>query len=286
MKTIVTHLNPDQDAVFSVWLIKCFFLGWGTAETKFVPAGETLNHLPPDENPDIIHVDTGLGKFDHHHTGDKAVCAASLVLQYIKQRRFIRGNSVDEQALDRIVAIVLEVDHALERSWPDPTHDRWEFFLESILDGLKSLPAKQKGEAKSQAVIDFGLTALDGIYAVMKEKVAAESIINSGVKFNSPWGRGIGLVTGNNAAHSLAERLGFAVVAVKDHKKGNVQIYIRPDVPAGDLTFAHREVTRMDPNSDWFLHASKKMLLNGSRANPRMRPTKLRLEEIINILSK
>ncbi|KKU06595.1 MAG: hypothetical protein UX10_C0028G0023 [Candidatus Magasanikbacteria bacterium GW2011_GWA2_45_39] len=286
MKTIVTHLNPDQDAVFSVWLIKRFFPGWADADVKFVPAGETLNHLPPDENPDIIHVDTGLGKFDHHHTGDKAVCAASLVLQYIKQHRFIRRNSVDEQALDRIIAIVLEVDHAQERSWPDPTHDRYEFFLESILDGLKSLPAKEKGDAKSQAVISFGLTAFDGIYAIIKEKVAAESIIKTGVKFQSPWGQGIGLVTGNDTAHRLAERQGYATVAVKDPQKGNVRIYAHPQSKEADLTFAHREVARLDPNSDWFLHASKKMLLNGSRANPKMRPTKLTLEEIIKILSK
>ncbi len=276
MKTVVTHLNPDQDAVFSVWLIKRFFTGWVGADVKFVPAGETLNHLPPDENPDIIHVDTGLGKFDHHLTGDKSICAGILVLKSIKS----------DQALARMAEIIRIVDHAQERSWPDPTHDRYEFFLESILDGLKSLPVEEKGEAKSRAVIDFGLTAFDGIYAVMKEKVSAEEIISGGIKFESGWGRGIGLATGNHTAHALAERQGYAVVAVKDPKKGNVQIYIRPDVLIGDLTFAHREVTRLDPNSDWFLHASKKMLLNGSRTNPRMRPTKLSLEEIIKILSR
>ena len=276
MKIIVTHLNPDQDAVFSVWLIKRFFPGWTDTDVKFVPAGETLNHLPPDENPDIIHVDTGLGKFDHHHTGDLGLCAGILVLRHVEK---------PHPALFRIAEIIRTVDHAQERSWPEPTHDRYEFFLESILDGLKSLPAKEPGETKSQAVMAFGLTAFDGIYAVMKEKVAAESIIDSGVKFDSPWGQGIAMMTDNDTAHRLAERQGFAVVAVKDLQKGNVRVYAHPKVSVADLTFAYQEVTQRDPNSDWFLHASKKMLLNGSRANPKMRPTKLTLDEVVNIIS-
>lgn len=276
MKTIVTHLNPDQDAVFSVWLIKRFFPGWQDVEVKFVPAGETLNNLPPDEDSDIIHVDTGLGKFDHHHTGDKTICAGILVLRSIKN---------PHPALVRMAEIIRTVDHALERSWPNPTHDRYEFFLESILDGLKSLPVKEKGDAKSQMVMDFGLTAFDGIFALMKEKAAAEELIKDGTKFNSPWGQGIAMLTENDTAHRLAERMGFSVIAVKDPKKGNVRIYAHPDSRDADLTFAYELATQKDPNSDWFLHASKKMLLNGSRANPKMRPTKLALEEIIKILS-
>src|SRR3989344_6531705 len=39
---IVTHANPDLDAVCAVWLIKRFWNGWETSETMFVPAGETL----------------------------------------------------------------------------------------------------------------------------------------------------------------------------------------------------------------------------------------------------
>ena len=62
------------------------FPGWDKAEVKFVPAGKTLNSNPPDVDPEIIHVDTGLGKFDHHTTGDKSVCAAVKVLGRLKKR--------------------------------------------------------------------------------------------------------------------------------------------------------------------------------------------------------
>jgi hypothetical protein len=57
--------------------------GWKSAEFKFVQAGETLDNLPPDNNPEIIHVDTGFGKFDHHQT-DKETCASKLVFEYLE----------------------------------------------------------------------------------------------------------------------------------------------------------------------------------------------------------
>lgn len=280
MKIIITHLNPDQDAVCSSWLIYRFFPGWKTAKFEFVPAGETLGQRPPDDNHDIIHVDTGLGKFDHHHTSDKHQCAASLVLQYIKQRRFIRRNSIDEQALDRMIAVVLDVDHAGDKLWPQAESDRYEFFLEPILDGLKM------GEDKliSEEISRFGFTALDGIFSEMKAKISAEKIIAEGIEFSSRWGRGVGMKTENDVVLTLAERQNFMVVVKKDPQKGNVRIYAHPTSGA-DFTQASEEISRRDPNSDWFLHASKRLLLNGSRANPKMRPTKLSLEEIIKILS-
>ena len=42
----------------------------------------------------------------------------------------------------------------------------------------------------------------------------------------------------------------------------------------------------MDPKATWFLHIGKKMLLNGSVKNPKMRPTKLELGDIIKVLEK
>lgn len=94
----------------------------------------------------------------------------------------------------------------------------------------------------------------------------------------------MGVETGNDMVHRLAERMGFSVVAVKDPKRGNVRIYGHPDSQV-DLTEIHLAVMAGDREADWFLHASKKLLLNGSRANPAMRPTKLTLNEIIKILS-
>ena len=278
MRIIVTHINPDQDAVSSVWLVKRFFPGWDKSEVKFVPAGKTLDSNPPDNDPEIIHVDTGLGKFDHHTTGDKTVCAAVKVLVEIKEKNYIK-EKITVEALEKMTEIVRSVDHAEERSWPDPMSDKWEFLLEMILDGLKT----GYGRLQNPELVDFGMTALDGILEAMKEKIKAGAEIAGGVKFNCQWGKSIGVETGNDMVHRLAERMGFSLVAVKDLKRGNVRIYGHPDSQV-DLTEIHLAVMAGDREADWFLHASKKLLLNGSRANPSMRPTTLSLSEIIEII--
>src|SRR3989344_8330959 len=82
MKTIVTHMAPDVDAITSVWLLKRFLSGWNEAQVKFVPAGKTLDNQIADSDPEIWHVDTGMGILDHHQT-DEDTCAAKRCLEYI-----------------------------------------------------------------------------------------------------------------------------------------------------------------------------------------------------------
>src|SRR5687768_6706303 len=88
MKTLVTHMSPDLDALMSSWLILRFLPKWGEAELAFVPAGKTLNNMPPDSDPAIIHVDTGMGKFDHHQNGDYT-CASKKVFEYLIEENLI-----------------------------------------------------------------------------------------------------------------------------------------------------------------------------------------------------
>lgn len=279
MNTIVTHTNPDQDAIVSVWLIKRFFPGWADAAVQFVPSGKTLNNQSPDSDSSIIHVDTGLGKFDHHTTGDRALCAATLVLSEIKARRYASDSSTLE-ALERMVGVVLEVDHALERTWPDPMNDRYDFFPEAIFYGMKSMDPPYK----SDSLVRFGMELLDGLFSRMQTKVSALEAIKTGIEFESPWGKGIGVETMNDRVPEFAGRMGYQTAVWKDPKKGNVRIYIHPEAQRADLTPVFEEIRRRDPRSDWFLHASKRLLLNGSRTNPVARPTTLTLAEIIDII--
>lgn len=278
MKTIVTHVSPDQDAVCAVWLVQRFFPGWGSAQVKFVPAGATLDGKEPDSQQDVIHLDTGLGRFDHHQTGDRSMCAATLVFEEVKKKEYVKpGNTLT--GLERIVAVVLDVDHAGEKLWPNPDSDRYEFFLEPILEGLKL----KGNEWTHQDVLRFGMEAFDGILEQMKSKVVASTILEVGQKFSSPWGKGIGVETANDTVMSLGERMGYMVVVKKDPRRGNVRIYAHPSSTA-DLTSVYERIQQDDPQSDWFLHASKRLLLNGSSKNPSMRPTKLTLEEVITII--
>lgn len=69
------------------------------------------------------------------------------------------------------------------------------------------------------------------------------------------------------------------------HKINEDELQVEPVENKGiDLTLAYEQLRKMDPDATWFLHVSKKMLLNGSVKNPNMVPTRLTLEEIVKVL--
>ena len=77
MKKIVTHINPDLDAVTAVWLIKRFLPSWKEAEIDFCEPQSTIDGQPVDSSPDVLHVDVGMGKLDHHQL-EEVTSAAKL----------------------------------------------------------------------------------------------------------------------------------------------------------------------------------------------------------------
>lgn len=276
-KTIVTHKAPDLDAIVSVWLIKRFLVGWKEAEVAFVNAGQTWKGSKVDADPDILHVDTGLGRLDHHQEDDN-ICAAQLAWREIQEEHGKKFGKSTE-AVERLLAVVNEVDHGRDISWPEADDDRYLFFLEEIFGGLKG-----RGFT-DQEIIEFGLTALEGVYKVFKDRVEAEKILQEGkaIDFETSWGKGLAVETVNDTILTLGEKKGYVLVIKKDSRFGNVRIYARWDKEV-DLTKVYEELKKKDEEADWFLHQSKKILLNGSASNPGMKPTKLSLQEIIDII--
>jgi len=276
-KIIVTHFNPDFDAVATLWLIKRFLKGWKEAELKFTPPGKYLiDDQPVDSNPDILYVDTGLGKFDHHQTND-FICAATLIWEEIKKE-----TGKEDQAIERLVEIVNQVDHARDLTWPEADDDRYEMMLHMILEGFKRVGSE---EETSQRIIDFGLKALDGAWKILQEKVKAEEELKEGQEFKTRWGKAMALETRNDGVLFLGEKKGYCLVARLDIKNGHLKIYARWDKKV-DLTKAYEEFKKRDSKPYWFLHSSKAILMNGSLSQPDYQPTKLSLEEVIEILKK
>jgi hypothetical protein len=272
MKTIVTHIGPDLDAIASVWLVKTFFPGWEEAALAFVPAGNSLGGHPPDDNPEIIHVDTGFGKFDHHQT-DADTCASMLVYEEIKKSRG------EDKALERLLAVVNEIDHFREVFFPNPTADFWDIGLVSQIDGWRLLHADNP-----MKVIDLGITALDAIYKTFQNKVWAEKELKEkGIEFMTKWGKGIGVETTNDEVVHLAQKMGYVIAVRKDPKKGYLRIKSLPKETI-DLEKLYTLFKTSEPDATWFLHASHHMVLNGSSKNPDMRPTKKSLQEIIDVI--
>ena len=301
MKIIVTHTSPDWDAITSTWLLKKYLSGWQDAEVRFVPAGNRLSGQPEHkdtkhkgENPiekvgndEIIHVDTGLLPLDHHQIQDVNVSAASLVWDYVREQISHAGHLTAEhdEAVSRIVKIVVDTDHFKEVFWPDAAADRYEFSFLGLLDGMKLIRPGQDKE-----FMDFGILCLNAMTAQFENRIWAEREIDQkGIKFETKFGPGIGFDTINDTVLKLSQKMGYVVVIRKDPRKGYVRIKTLPGNEKGkgaDLTLAYEELRMIDPDATWFLHISKKMLLNGSPKNPKMRPTKLKLKEIIKVVER
>lgn len=302
-KIIVTHNAPDLDAVTSSWLIKKFLPGWQDAEVATVPAGSRINtdrasddvieHL---DGREVIHVDTGLGSLDHHQTSDDNTCAARLTLEYVlKESEELKKNVHKAEALKRMIEYVVDDDHFQEVFYPDPTADVYEFSLVSLLAGIKVMYPKD-----DQTCLRYGFDMLDtALYGFEHRIWAEEEIKEKGIEFDTRWGKGIGIETINDEVLKLTQMMGYVIAVRKDPLNGGVRIKARPKKRAKsleqraqnsyenvdvDLSPVYELVKEKDPEATWFLHVSKRMLLNGSSKTPNMRGSKLALSEVIEIL--
>lgn len=277
MKKIVTHINPDLDAVFSVWLLKRFLPGWQEAGIEFCPAESTLNNEPVDSNPEVLHVDVGGGKLDHHQING-FLSAAKLSFNYLLEvRKGEKLSPLEEQSLKLMVEVVNEVDNARELTWEEIKKPRYEFYLHELFWGLRGLGASDL------ATVEYGLKSLDAILHNFKNGLKAQEEIKEGQEFETPWGKALALVTGNESVLQEGEKQGYCLVVKKDPKEGGVRIYALPSSKV-DFQKAYDFLKANDKEGEWFLHSSHKILLNESRTKP-MKPTKLSLEKIMEILS-
>ena len=274
-KIIVTHLNPDLDAISSVWLLKKFAADFKEAKVCFVPAGQTYQNLKVDENENIVHVDTGMGKFDHHQLRTKT-CAAELVFNYLKSKfSYLKK----DKALIHLIKVIRDIDNFNDCLWPEPTADYFYFCLDKILDGLK-----MAGKIDDQGLVKTGCFLLDGVYQSLKIRFKAQEDLEGGYQFSSLWGRAIGVLSSNNKVLKLGLKMGYVLVVQKDGDTEQIRIKARPDSQV-DLTKTKERLVKLDPKATWFLHQNKKILLNGSSKNPKMKPSRLSLKKVIEILS-
>jgi hypothetical protein len=298
MKIIVTHMSPDWDAITSVWLIKKYLSGWQEADVKFVPAGQRLVNKdlgPKITDPvekigddEVIHVDTGLGPLDHHQTQDTNVCGASLTWNYVQEQFKEAHDKMTQEhveAVSRIVKVVVDIDHFKEVFWHDAASDIYEFSLLGVLEGLK-----YEKPGQDPMYLKFGINCLNALTAEFENRIWAEKEINEkGIKFETSFGKAIGFETLNDTVLKLSQKMGYVLVVRKDPRKGYVRIKTLPDQDGKKgivLTNVYHQLSKMDPDATWFLHVSKKMLLNGTPKNPKMVPTKLTLREIIKVLEQ
>lgn len=274
MKTIVTHISPDLDAIASTWLIRRFLPGWEEADMAFTPQQEDWNGVRPDSDPDILYTDTGFGKFDHHHLPERT-SATKRVFEYLHMNDHIPSKI--SEAVSRMVDHINEIDHFAEVSFPDPSHDRYEFMLYQIVSGVK-----KKGISDAKLLQQI-YPLLDGVLEIFVFKIRAEKEIQKGFIFQSSYGKSIAMNSTNDESMRLAQKMGYSLVVMKHAQLGFARIKTLPS-PKLDLTPVYELIKKRDTKGYWYLHILKNMLLNGSSKTPNAVPTPLSLQELIEII--
>jgi hypothetical protein len=268
-------MSIDLDAVSSVWLIKKYLPGWENADIKFVFAGKTLNNTSPDVNPEIIHVDTGLGKFDHHQEHNLLMSSSKKVFIFLKKNKFIPKH--DEEALCRMVELISCIDNFGEVDFPNASSDIYDFCLHQIAIGVRSLTRDDKERC------EIMFKNLDATLQVFKNKINAEIKIKQGYSFKSKWGKTLATESSNEEVVKLAQKLGYDMAITKDKEYGYIRIKVKP-TSKYDLEPLYKKIKKIDKKADWFFHVSKRMLLNGTSKNPDMKASSLTLKKIIDII--
>jgi hypothetical protein len=175
---IVTHTNPDFDAITGVWLLKRFG-GLEKEEVAFVNTGN------PDQeklNDAIAVIDTGKQldsinlRFDHHHLpGQDAnnVCAALQVYQSIK-------NFADIAHLKPLIDLIFAGDTGRSEA-----NDSRNLGIHALLSGFKA-SFRECGEfASDNAIMEYGFDLLDILALRLKNQMKARAELEEKTVFKS-----------------------------------------------------------------------------------------------------
>jgi len=276
MKTIVTHLSPDLDAIAAVWLIKRYLPQWQNAQIVFVSSGALWNEIAVDSDPDIIYVDTGLGKFDHHQTTSHT-CATKKVFNFLNNEGHIPSKYID--GLSRLVNLITQLDHFAEVTFPESSADRYDICLHQLVGTLKYVVGSDS------RVVECTLPLLESAQTLFVNKVRAESEIKNGYIFESKWGKSIIISTDNKEAMKLAQKMGYMLVVTKTTEKGYVRIKIPPFLKQ-DLDPLYNKIIKADPKAYWYFHVSKHMLLNDPTQKPDSVPSSLSLKQLVALIKE
>jgi len=282
---LVTHHQPDLDAIGAVWMLKRFdSQTYGTAKLAFVNPGETITvEAAQDlgfELHQATHVDTGLGEFDHHQPdrGQQLTSATLLTYEHVCQ---VHPEYAQDKPLKTIADFVTEIDHFHEIEWPDPASTRYSFMIHELIKGIEF---SERHTDDNQ--LQFGMTCLDSAYAVLTQHFKALEILDQeGEQFLLAAGPAMAVTTSNDEVVKLAQKQGSVLVIRKDPNLKHIRIKARPDSTL-NLEKLHQAIIAKDQIGSWYYHPSGKMLLNGSGKHRDQQPSELSLETVVELVKE
>lgn len=252
-----------MDCLVAMWIWRRFGNA-PDAALQFVPAGRTFQDQIVDSDPAIIHVDTGGGRFDHHDVIGKDLCAAELV------RREVNAG---DPALKRIVDAVIRIDHALDIPKGSGL---------TLVDLIRGYNALYPNEP--QRVAEAMFHNFDAWYAHEEQQSRQEDAFERRIEFYTPWGPAIALQSNEGCSGRLAFRQGAVLYIYRDGR-GYTGIVARSDSDI-DLQDTLDAILRIEPDADWYLHPSHRMLLCGTSKAPPRQISRLTIRELVRILEQ
>ena len=284
MKLIVTHRSPDLDAIGSVWVLKRF-AGENFADAKvvFVNAGEKLDIRDIADlgfsMEQTVHVDTGLGEFDHHQEdrGKQRICATSLVYDYVSA---LSPDLKNDEALKYLVEYTTQIDHFEDCYWENAAGLDKQLLIHNLIDGAKGL-----SYADDDATLHFGMQCLDAAHHSLTEQISAiKDLKEHKIEFETRWGKAVAVESGHDEVLNVSQKNGYVIAVRKDPVRGGVRIKAIPDKGI-DLTPVYQKIMEQDEVGHWFFHASKTMILNGSTKSEST-PSPLNLNQVIEMIKQ
>jgi hypothetical protein len=249
----------------AIWILMRFG-GYAEADLCFVPAGATLHQTPIDSDPQVIHVDTGGGRYDHHRAGQGGLCAAELVRRAVAPRN---------QVLARMVEQVNRIDNAADHSGRSDAHGF--FNIQALVTGHNLLFPNDP-----QRVAQAMLPNLDAWYEHESRQLRLEQAFDNRLEFETRWGLGIAVESADGASSKLAFRRGAVLYAYRDGQGWmGVAAQARSSV---DLSPVYRDLRSIDGEADWYLHPNRRLLLCGSAKAPPRQASRLSLAELVRVI--
>jgi hypothetical protein len=268
--TLVTHLFPHRDDVAGLWLLQRFDPKYRDVNLMFVPTGSNVRL-----DSKHVGIGTGRGLYDEHK-GDVNDSAASLVWKDLKKKKLL-PKGLKGEALAELIESVRHGD--LGWGIGQPNHFRNDT---KILQTIAGLPGQD-----SITATRWGYTLMDALLALYMERTTAIRAIQRGIKFQTQWGRGIAIKSEvlPGMASTISAELGYALVALEHPSHRYLHVRSNPNTKT-NLTRLYNEVRKIDGDSAWYLHHSKRLLIHGDLVAPTDLRSKLKLKDLVKLIKK
>lgn len=269
-KILVTHVRPHLDDIAGIWLYQKYVPGWKKARVEFVPTSadgaKPFGGKPVDSDPNVVHVGIARGEFDEHK-GNIGKSASLLVFENLKKSGHLPEDALIRRALRRVVDYVLDEDLGKRKGLTS-----WPYEIGAVIMWIPD----------SDERLAVGSRLLEALLYLFKDYEKLDIDWKYKKVFRTKWGKGVGVVSDQKGSMRAYDE-GYVLVVQVDEKRGYRSIRAHANSRV-DLTNAYKKAKKIEPQADWYLHHSKRMLICGSDVAPQSARSKLTLPQLIALM--